>query len=201
MTQRLGARSGRLLRPRRGHQLPAGPGQQRLHPDHGLEHGRGPPRRLPLADEGPRERGARSSTSTRASAAPARCARPVRRHPRRQRHRVPRRDHQLHPDPREVVQGVRAGVHQRLHDHRGRVPGHRRPGRHLQRLRPREARVRRRQGPLGLRRLASPTAKSDGKTGGDRSPPDQGPGGVGPRQGRAAERRRRRRGRACTATA
>ena len=52
MTQRLGARSGRLVRPRRGHHLSAGPGQQRLHPLHGLEHGRGPSRRLPLADEG-----------------------------------------------------------------------------------------------------------------------------------------------------
>ena len=52
MTQRLGARSGRLVRPRRGHHCPAGPGQQRLHPDHGLEHGRGPPGRLPLRHEG-----------------------------------------------------------------------------------------------------------------------------------------------------
>ena len=59
MTQRLGARSGRLVRPRRGHQLPAGPGQQRLHPDHGLEHGGGPPGRLPLADEGARRRARR----------------------------------------------------------------------------------------------------------------------------------------------
>ena len=52
MTQRFGARSGRLVRPRRGHHLSAGPRQQRLHPVHGFQHGGGPSGRLPLADEG-----------------------------------------------------------------------------------------------------------------------------------------------------
>ena len=52
MTSRLGARSGRHLRSRRGYREPAGPGQLRLRPHHGQQHGRGPPRGLPLADEG-----------------------------------------------------------------------------------------------------------------------------------------------------
>ncbi len=60
MTLRLGARSGRLIWPRRGHQLSAGPGQQRLHPDHGIEHGRGPSRGLPLGHESATSAGQRS---------------------------------------------------------------------------------------------------------------------------------------------
>ena len=55
------------------------------------------------------------------------------------RHRLPRRADQLRPDARAVVQGIRAGVHERRDDHRGGVPGHRGPGRHLQRLRRRRA--------------------------------------------------------------
>ena len=72
MTLRHGARSGHLVRPRRRHQLPAGPRQRGLHPHHGLEHGRGPPGRLPVGRWRPRRRARRSSTSTRASPAPAR---------------------------------------------------------------------------------------------------------------------------------
>ena len=74
MTQRLGARSRRLVRPRRGHHLPAGPGKQRLHSDHGLEHGGGAPGRLPLAHESQGRRAPRSSTSIPASRAPRPCA-------------------------------------------------------------------------------------------------------------------------------
>ena len=96
MTLRLGARSGRLVRPRRGHQLPAGPGQQRLHPVHGLEHGRGAPRRLPLAHEG---QGAGRDADPRRPAVLAHLGalRPLRRHPGRQRHRLPGRPDQLRP--------------------------------------------------------------------------------------------------------
>ncbi len=38
----------------------------------------------------------------------------LRRHPRRQRHRLPRRARQLRPDPRPLVQGVRPQLHQRV---------------------------------------------------------------------------------------
>ena len=97
MTQRLGARSGRLVRPRRGHHLPAGPGEQRLHPDHGLEHGRGPPGRLPLADEGARRAGATLiHVDPRFTRTSAMCDM-LRADPRRQRHRLPRRADQLRP--------------------------------------------------------------------------------------------------------
>ena len=90
MTLRLGARSGRLVRPRRGHQLPARPGQLGLRPDHGLEHGRGPSRRLPLAHEGQGE--GRDPDPRRPPVLPdLGPLRPLRRHPRRHRHRLPRR--------------------------------------------------------------------------------------------------------------
>src|ERR1700694_5896878 len=45
--------AGDELRPRWGAHLPARPCQRRCHPDHGQQHGREPPRRLSLADEGP----------------------------------------------------------------------------------------------------------------------------------------------------
>ena len=45
-------RSGDVVRPRRGHHLPAGPAELRLHRDPGIEHGRVPPGRLPVGDGG-----------------------------------------------------------------------------------------------------------------------------------------------------
>ena len=49
-------RSGDLVRARRRHHVPAGPAALRLHPDHGLEHGRAAPGRLPVGHggQGPR---------------------------------------------------------------------------------------------------------------------------------------------------
>ena len=38
----------------------------------------------------------------------------LRRHPRRQRHRLPRRPGQLRPEPRPLVQGLRPQLHQRI---------------------------------------------------------------------------------------
>ena len=94
MTQRLGARSGRLVRPRRGHQLSAGHGQQRLHPVHGIEHGGGSTCRLPLAHEGQGE--GRDPDPCRSALHPhvgrVRC---LRRHPLRERHCLPRRPGEL----------------------------------------------------------------------------------------------------------
>ena len=72
MTLLHGARSGDLVRPGRRDDVPAGPAELRLHRDHGVEHGRVPPGRLPVGDGGARARGARSSTSTPASRARAR---------------------------------------------------------------------------------------------------------------------------------
>ena len=48
MTQLNGPRSGDLVRARRRHHVPAGPAELRLHPDHGLQHGRAAPGRLPV---------------------------------------------------------------------------------------------------------------------------------------------------------
>src|SRR6266545_1369214 len=56
MTQLHGPRSGDLVRPRRSDDLPAGPPALGLHPDHGLEHGGEPPRRVPVGDGGERAR-------------------------------------------------------------------------------------------------------------------------------------------------
>ena len=72
MTQLHGPRSGDLVRTRRRHRLPAGPPELGLHRDHGLEHGREPPGRLPVGDGGAASAARRSSTSTRASRARAR---------------------------------------------------------------------------------------------------------------------------------
>ena len=93
MTLLHGPRSGDLVRARRRHDLPAGPGQLRLHRDPGLEHGRVPPGRLPVGDRG---QGARRDGDPRRPALHAheRDGRPARADPRRQRHRVPRRPHQ-----------------------------------------------------------------------------------------------------------
>ena len=59
MTQLHGARSGHLVRTRRRDRLPAGPAELGLHRDHGLEHGREPPGRVPVGDGGPRARAPR----------------------------------------------------------------------------------------------------------------------------------------------
>ena len=72
MTLLHGPRSGDLVRARRRHHVPAGPAELRLHRDHGLQHGREPPGRLPVGDGGQARAAPRSSTSTRASRARAR---------------------------------------------------------------------------------------------------------------------------------
>ena len=134
MTQLHGPRSGDLVRARRRHHLPAGPPARGLHPDRGLLDGRGPSRRVPLGDEG---QGARRADHPRRPALlahePAR--RPARAHPRRDRHRVPRR-----PDPPRAGDGVvlprlRRQLHERLDDHQRALPGCRGPRRRLLRLR------------------------------------------------------------------
>ncbi len=73
LTQRLRAQFGRQLRPGSGHDRAMGHRQQRLHPDHGLEHGRVPPDRLPLCAPGPTAAARRSSMSTPASPGPPHC--------------------------------------------------------------------------------------------------------------------------------
>ena len=112
MTLLHGPRSGDLVRPRRGHHVPAGPAELRLHPDHGLQHGRAAPGRLPVGDGG---QGARRQGDARRSALHAheRDGGPARADPPRQRHRLPRRDRQLHLRARRVVPRLRARLHQR----------------------------------------------------------------------------------------
>ena len=121
MTQLHGPQSGDLVRARRRDRLPAGPPELRLHRDHGLEHGREPPGRVPVGDGG-RERGAKvihvDPRFTRTSAMATKWVR----HPRRHRHRVPRRDRQLHPRERALVRGVRQALHERAGDHRRGLP-------------------------------------------------------------------------------
>ena len=82
MTQLHGPRSGDLVRARRRHHLPAGPPELRLHPDHGVEHGRAAPGRLPVGDGG---QGARREGHPRRPALHAheRDGRPPRADPRR----------------------------------------------------------------------------------------------------------------------
>ena len=117
MTQLHGPRSGDLVRTRRRDGLPAGSPELRLHRDHGLEHGREPPGRVPVGDGG---QGARGAGDPRRPALHAheRDGDEVGRHPRRQRHRVPRRDRQLHPRARPLLRGVRQALHERARDHR-----------------------------------------------------------------------------------
>ena len=125
MTQRLGARSGRHLRPRRGHDLPAGSGEQRLHRDHGLEHGRGPPGRLPLADEGA---GARRDADPRRPALHAHLG-DVRSFtsPMRAGSDIAFLGGLINYvlDERALVPGVRPRLHERGHARQRRVPRHR----------------------------------------------------------------------------
>ena len=82
MTQLHGPRSGDLVRARRRDHVPAGPAELRLHPDHGLEHGRAAPGRLPVGDRG---QGARREGDPRRPAVHAhqRDGRPARPDPRR----------------------------------------------------------------------------------------------------------------------
>ena len=84
MTLLHGPRSGDLVRARRRHHVPAGPAELRLHPDHGLEHGRAAPGRLPVGDGG---QGARREGHPRRPALHAheRDGRPARPDPRRAR--------------------------------------------------------------------------------------------------------------------
>ena len=62
----------------------------------------------------------------------------ARRHPRRQRHRLPRRHRQLHPRERPLLPRVRRALHERAGDHRRGLRGHRGPRRPLLRLGSRE---------------------------------------------------------------
>ena len=102
-------RSGDVVRAGRGHDLPAGPAERRLHPDHGLEHGRGHPVGFQWVMEA-RERGAEvihvDPRFTRTSA----LADSLRAAPGRHRHRLPRRHRQLHPRARPRVPRVRASA-------------------------------------------------------------------------------------------
>ena len=79
-----------LVRARRGDDLPAGPAELRLHRHRGVEHGGGPPGRLPVGDGG---EGARRHGHPRRSPLhpDQRRCRPPRPDPRRDRHRLPRR--------------------------------------------------------------------------------------------------------------
>ena len=117
MTQLHGAQSGHLVRTRRRHRLPAGPAELGRDHDHGLEHGREPPGRLPVGDGG---QGARREGRPRRPALHAheRDGDEVHRHPRRHRHRLPRRRRPLHPRERALVRRVRQDVHERARDHR-----------------------------------------------------------------------------------
>ena len=71
MTQLHRPQFGDLVRPRRRDHVPRGPGQHRLHPHPGLQHGRVPPGRLPVGGRGQGSAAPRSSTSTRGSPGPA----------------------------------------------------------------------------------------------------------------------------------
>ena len=62
--------------------------------------------------------------------------------PRRQRHRVPRRDRQLHHRERALLRGVRQALHECAGDHLRRVPRHRGSRRALLRLGSRQGPVR-----------------------------------------------------------
>ncbi len=72
MTQLHRARSGHELRTRRGDHGAQGSPERRRDPDHGLEHGRESPGRLPVGRWRPRRRELTSFTSIRASAGPRR---------------------------------------------------------------------------------------------------------------------------------
>ena len=141
MTLEHGPRSGDLVRARRRHHLPAGPRQQRLHPDHGLEHGREPPGGLPVGGRGQEAR--RQDHPRRPPLhAHERLRRPLRAAARRQRHRLPRRHRALHPRGGSRVQGVRRALHQRGDDRLRGLPRHRGPRRAVLGLGSRDAHLR-----------------------------------------------------------
>src|SRR3954451_18193900 len=124
MTQLHGPPSGGLVRSRRCDGLPAGSPELRLHHHHGLEYGREPPGGFPVGDGGEGARG--ESHPHRPAIHPhERHGDEVARHPRRERHRLPRRDHQLHPPERPVLRGVRQALHECTRDHRRVVLRHR----------------------------------------------------------------------------
>ena len=164
MTQLHRPRSGDVVRTRRRHRLPAGPRELGLHPDHGLEHGREPPGRLPVGDGGAASAARRSSTSiprfTRTSAMATNCV-PIRAGT---RHRVPRRDRQLHPRARALVPTSTSALHERAGDHRRGLPRHRGPRRALLRLGSREAAstTRPRGSTRAWRSTARPAQREDG---------------------------------------
>ena len=115
--------------------------------DHGLQHGRVPSGRIPVADEGQAER---RQAHPRRSAIHAheRELRHPRAHPRGVGHRVPRRIDQLRHQQRalehgSLLQGVRGQLHQRRNDRQRRLQGHRRSRRRVLGTRAihREARV------------------------------------------------------------
>ena len=84
----------------------------------------------------------------------------------RRRHRVPRRDRQLHPEQRAGLPGVRARLHQRGHDRQRGLPGHRGPGRAVLRLRPGDQHLR--PGELAVRRARSTSGQDEGDAHADR---------------------------------
>ena len=99
LTLRHGSRSGSLVRSRRRHQLPAGHRQRGLCRHPGLEHGRGPPRGLPVGDggQGARREGDPCRPAVHAYVSDGRHLRPA---ARRVGHRLPRRHHQPRPAER-----------------------------------------------------------------------------------------------------
>ena len=109
------------LRLRSVHQSAARPHPQRLHPDHGVQHGRGASGGVSLAHGGKAPWGHHHPRGP-ALHAHVRGVRPLRPHPSRRRHRVHRRPHQLHPRARLLVQGVRHPLHERRHAHRSGLP-------------------------------------------------------------------------------
>ena len=116
LTLRHRSRSGNLARARRRHRRPARARPRRQHRDHGLEHGRGPPGRVPVGGGGQGAR--RPGDPHRPALHPhQRAGRHVRADPGGQRHRVPRRRDQLHPAEERGLPRVRRRVHERV------VPG------------------------------------------------------------------------------
>ena len=116
---------GHLVRP--GRLQHASRRSAELRPDRarGLEHGRGPPGGLPMGGRGQGAR--RHGHPRRPALQPHECpGRHVRAAARRDRHRVPRRDHQPRPADRVGLPRVRPRLHQRADDHPGGVRGRRR---------------------------------------------------------------------------
>ena len=193
MTLLHGPRSGDLVRARRRHHVPAGPPERRRDPDHGLEHGRAAPRRLPVGDRGQGER--RDGDARRpALHAHERDGRPARAAAGRHRHRVPRRGHQLHPrhdaaSSREYV----AQLHERARDHRARSSATRRSSAgFFSGWTPEDARIRPRQlGVRGHRESSCPAGQKEqtGDVSGDAGPRRH---GMKLEHGRAARARTRR---------